>query len=69
MTEVCVIVERLDCGDFSAAVGTRGYHLFFQSARPHESAAQAGAVQTLIVHPKLFTDGEEKRSQLLRSQR
>ena len=51
MTEVCVIAERLDCGDFSAAVGTRGYHLFFQSARPHESAAQAGAVQTLRAFP------------------
>jgi len=34
-----------------------------------ESGGKPHAVQTLIVHPKLFTDGEEKRSQLLRSQR
>src|SRR5664279_4810223 len=30
-----------------AAVGTHGNHPFARSSRPHESAAQAGAVQTL----------------------
>jgi hypothetical protein len=42
-----VFAERLDCGVFSAAVGTHANHPFSQSSRPHESAAQAGAVQTL----------------------
>jgi len=48
------MAERLDSGDFSAAAGMRGNHPFSQRSRPRESAAQAGAVQTLRAFPGWF---------------
>jgi hypothetical protein len=39
--------KRLDCARFIAAFGTHNTHPFFQGSRPRESAAEAGAVQTL----------------------
>jgi len=42
-----MFAKRLDCGDFSTAFGTRGNHPVFGRLRPRESAAEAGAVQTL----------------------
>jgi hypothetical protein len=54
MTKRPPIAERLDCGGFGAAVGTRGNHPFSKSSRLHESAAQAGAVQTLRVFPHVI---------------
>jgi len=42
-----VVAKRLDCGDFSPAVGARRDAWWFVGFRPPESAAQADAVQTL----------------------
>jgi len=39
--------ERLDCGRFSAAFARTKISRFFQTLRPPESAAEAGAVKTL----------------------
>jgi hypothetical protein len=39
--------KRLDCVRFIAALGTHEHLSFCQGARPRESAAEAGAVQTL----------------------
>jgi hypothetical protein len=46
--------KRLDCGVFSTAFGTHANHLSFHRPRPHESAAEAGAVQTLRDFPSRF---------------
>jgi hypothetical protein len=50
-----LVAERLDCGDFSAAVGTRGNHPFSSSSGPHESAAHASARQTLREFPDMIS--------------
>ena len=41
------LAERLDCGDFSTAFRPHGEYPPFQPLRPPDSAAEAGALQTL----------------------
>jgi hypothetical protein len=50
-----LIAERLDCGGFSAAVGTRENHPPSKSSRSHENAAQAGVARTLRAFPQVFS--------------
>jgi hypothetical protein len=41
------LAKRLDCGGFSTAFRPRGNHPCLNVFRPHQIAAEAGAVQTL----------------------